>query len=80
MVNVLKFRTPKFPDKVAYANSADPDQTVQGLHNSTKYFMKQAHKKQNLGQNVWNKVYEILGHYEIYEYYVPHHRGGTYYF
>ena len=25
MVNVLKFRTPKF-DKMAYANSADPDQ------------------------------------------------------
>ena len=29
---------------------------------STKYFKKQLHKKQNLGQNRWNKVFEMLGH------------------
>ena len=36
---------------MAYSNSADPDQSDQGLHicHSTKYFKKQLHKKQNLG-------------------------------
>ena len=45
---------------MAYANSADPDQTApqeqsdQVLYtvcHSTKYFKKQLHKKQNLGKN-----------------------------
>ena len=54
---------------MAYANSADPDQTAhkeqsdQGLHCLPfHYFKKQLHKKQNLCQKVWNKVFEILGH------------------
>ena len=47
----------KVSDKMAYANSADPDQTApeeqsdQGLHCLPfHYFKKQLHKKQNLGQ------------------------------
>ena len=36
MVNLLKFCTPKCLDKIAYANSVDPDrlkeQSDQGLH------------------------------------------------
>ena len=43
-VNVLKFLTP-VSEKMAYANSADPDQTapevwVNTVSNSTKYFKK----------------------------------------
>ena len=44
-------------DKVAYANSADPDLTapsslirVYTVCHSTEYLKKQLHKKQNLGQ------------------------------
>ena len=42
--------TTKVSDRMAYANSADPDQTEQSdqhLHfrHSTKYFTKQLHKK-----------------------------------
>ena len=46
----------KISDKIAYANSANPDQehSDQGLHclpfyYFTEYFKKQLHKKQNLG-------------------------------
>ena len=28
-----------------------------------KHFKKKLHKKQILGQNMWNEVFEILGHY-----------------
>ena len=49
----------KVSDKMAYANSADPDQTalieVCTVYHSTKYFKKELHKKQNLGK----KMYEI---------------------
>ena len=43
-------------DKMAYANSADPDKDQRGgggvytVCHSTKYFKKQLHKKQTLGQ------------------------------
>ena len=53
---------------MAYANSADPDQTGSSLIRvctvcqSTKYFKKQLHKKQKLGKKVWNEVFKILGH------------------
>ena len=44
----------KVSDKVAYANSADPDQTVlikvYTVCHSIKYFKKQNHKMQNLNQ------------------------------
>ena len=41
---------------MTYTDSADPDQTAPGIRVytvcfSTKYFKKQLHKKQNLGQN-----------------------------
>ena len=44
---------------MAYANSADPDQTTpeeavwlgSTVCHSTRYFKKQMHKKQNLAQN-----------------------------
>ena len=59
-------------DKMAYAKSADPDQTapkgqsdrVYTVCHSTKHFKRQLSKKQNLRlkKNVWNKVFEILGH------------------
>ena len=39
----------KVSDKMAYANSVDPDQTV--CH-PIKYFKKQLHKKQNLDQKI----------------------------
>ena len=51
-----------------YANSEDPDSfqssliRVYTVCNSTKYFEKQLHKKQNLGQKIWNKAFEISGH------------------
>ena len=39
------------------------EQSDQGLHcHSTMFFNKWLHKKQNLGEKVWNKVFEILGH------------------
>ena len=50
----------KVSDKMAYANSADLDQTVHEgaawsgstvFANSTKHFKKQMHKKQNFRQN-----------------------------
>ena len=53
---------------MAYANSADPDQTapegaawirVYTVCHSTKYFKKQLHKKQNLGQNSMIIVFKI---------------------
>ena len=55
---------------MAYANSVDPDHSlftsslirVYTVCHSTEYFMRQLHKMQNLGQNICNKVLEILGH------------------
>ena len=47
-VNVLKFCTQKCLTKWHMQNGADPDQTV---CRSIKYFKKELHKKQNLGQN-----------------------------
>ena len=39
----------KVSDKMAYANSVDPDQTAPYIvYHSTKFFKKQLHKKQNL--------------------------------
>ena len=35
---------------------------VYNVCQSIKYFRKQLHKKQTLDKNVWNKVFEILGH------------------
>ena len=55
----IKISYTKVSDKMAYANSADPDQTapersslirVYTVCHSTKYFKKELHKKQNLGQ------------------------------
>ena len=55
-----KILNTKVSDKMTYANSVDPDQTapegsslirVYTVCHSTKYSMKQLHKKQNLGQN-----------------------------
>ena len=50
-----KFSNTKMSDKMAYANSVDPDQSslirVYTVCHSAKYFKKQLHKKQNLGQN-----------------------------
>ena len=47
-------QTTKVSNKMAYANSTDPDQTVpeQGLHclPFTKLFKQQLYTKQNLGQ------------------------------
>ena len=48
----------KVSDEIAYSYSADPDQTaprsslirVYTVCHSNKYFKKQLHKKQNLGQ------------------------------
>ena len=48
----------KVSDKMAYANSVDPDQTapegavirVFTVYHSTKYFKKNLQKEQNLGQ------------------------------
>ena len=49
---------PKIPytnisDKMAYVNSADPDQTDPEctVCHSTKYFVTQPHKTQNIGKN-----------------------------
>ena len=54
---------------MAHANSLVQDQIApkkqsdQGLHYLLfQYFKKELHKKQNLGQKVWNKLFEILGH------------------
>ena len=61
----------KMSDKLAFANSADPDQTAPkgaAWSGSTLFAIplrilkKELHKKQNLGQKLWNKVFEILGH------------------
>ena len=60
----------KVADKMSYENSRDPDQTApEGAVRSGSIlfanplsFKKQQHKKQNLGQIVWNKVLKILGH------------------
>ena len=53
-------------DKMAYANSANPDQSApEGVYtvcHSTKSFNKQLHKNQNLSQKSMRKVFEILGH------------------
>ena len=52
--NSSSYKCPKIlytknSDKMAYANSADSDQSYQGLHcmlgHSTKYFKEQLHKK-----------------------------------
>ena len=59
-VKCPKISHTKVSDKMAYANSADPDQTApegavwSGLHclPSIKYFKKQLHKKQNLGLKI----------------------------
>ena len=58
MVNVLNFCTPKFLTKC-------PEGAV--LSGSTLFaiplsIFRNDYKKQNLGQKVWNKVFEILGH------------------
>ena len=54
---------------MAYANSADPDQSApEGVYtvcHSTKSFKKQLHKNQNLGQKHMHKVFEILGHLHV---------------
>ena len=64
MVNILKFCTPKgkyskilhtkVSNKMAYANSENPDQnaliSVSAVCHSTKNFQKQLHKQQNLGK------------------------------
>ena len=67
MVNVLKFHTPKCLTKW-YMQTVQTqirlllkEQSDQGLHClSFQYFKKEQHKKQNVGQKVWNKVFEIL--------------------
>ena len=53
----------KVSDKMAYANSADPEQsdTLIAIPLSI-LFKKQMLKKHNLGQKIWNNVFEILGH------------------
>ena len=63
----LKISYTKVPDKMAYANSADPDLTalsgasdqVYTVCYSTKDFKKPLHKKQNFGKKILNKVFEI---------------------
>ena len=69
--NSSSYKCPKIlytknSDKMAYANSADSDQSYQGLHcmlgHSTKYFKEQLHKKKKNAKNKWNKVFKILGH------------------
>ena len=59
----------KLSEKIAYLNSAYSNQTVPGLlrvytvSNSTKYFKKKMHKKQNLGQPCKEyKVFKFWGH------------------
>ena len=53
-------------DKMAYANSADPDQTApEGVYtvcHSSKYFQKQLYKKQNLDQtrDPWTTISSLL--------------------
>ena len=57
-----KISNTKVADKMAYANSANPDQTapegglirVYTFCYSTKHFKKQVHKKQSLGQTSLN--------------------------
>ena len=55
-VNVLNFVT-KVSDKIAYANSVDPDKTVPLIRvysvcHSMKYFKKQLHKKLKHHENI----------------------------
>ena len=56
----------KVSEKMAYANSVDPDQTApEGAvwSGSTLFAIPLGmHKEQNLAKKVWNKVFEILGH------------------
>ena len=58
----------KVSDKMTYANSADPDQTPEGaVWSGSSLFaiplnvVSNNYIQQNLG-NVWNKVFQILGH------------------
>ena len=71
-VNVLKFQTPKFLTKLHNANSIDPDQTApEGAvwSGSTLFAIlfnilrNICIKSKLLNKLVWNKVFEILGHY-----------------
>ena len=70
MVNVPKFCTLKFlinwNMQIVQTDQKQSDQGQHCLPFSAKYFEKQLHKKQNLDKNVWNKVFEILGHLHIY--------------
>ena len=61
----------KLSDKMAYANSADPDQTApKGAvwSGSTLFAIPLGSSRSNsikrniLAKKVWNKVFEILGH------------------
>ena len=60
----------KVANKMAYANSADPHQTVPegGLIRVytvclfNKYFRNNFRKAKFWAKKVWNKVFEILGH------------------
>ena len=55
----------------------NPDQTrsslirVYTVCHSTKYFVKQLNKKQNLGKKVLNKAFKISGHL-LYSFYLEH--------
>ena len=54
----------KVSDKLAYENSAEPDQTSLSTLFAIplSILRNNCMKKQNLGQKVWNKVFKILGH------------------
>ena len=60
----------KVPDKMAYSNSADPDQTASEgavwsestLFASPLSILRNNCIKSNSGKKLWNKVFEILGH------------------
>ena len=79
MVNVLKFHTPK-SDKMAYANSAYPDQTAPegAVWSGSALFAilliilrNNCIKSKILAQNVSNKVFELLGHLTYCSYLEP---------
>ena len=52
-------------EKITYVQTVQTQIRLLNVYtvcHSTKYFQKQLHKKQNLGQKVWKKVFKILGH------------------
>ena len=65
MVNVLNVHAPKFLTKMHVQNVQTQLRLlllrVYTVSYSTKKFQDRPHK-QTLGQKVWNKVFEILGH------------------